>query len=260
MDLLLDQLHKGNRVDNAFNKEARTQVVASFNDKHGSQYNKDVLENGYTNMRKQYTYIKNLLSQTGFVWDEEQLMVTANENVWDSYIKEHPDALSYRNKILANFNDLCIIFDGRNNDLCHKIDSDDHVLGTKSDGVLQSSAPPFCQGKPVKEPKARLATKKHPSTTPLFDQDSRKLQKIQSNNSGNVLSVAERVVISLRNQQKENASTTEHVMCQLQALPDLDEDLILDACDLLEDEIKAKIFLALDVKLRKKWLIRKLRP
>ncbi|KAI3956271.1 hypothetical protein MKW92_028094 [Papaver armeniacum] len=260
MDLLLDQVHKGNRVDNAFNKEAWTQVVSSFIEKHGSQYNKDVLENGYTNLRKQYNYIKNLLSQTGFVWDEEQLMVTANENVWDSYIKEHPDALSYRNKMLANFNDLCIIYDGRNNDLCHKIDSDDHVQGTKSDGVLQSSAPPFCQGKPVKEPKARSATKKHPSTTPLFDQDSRKLQKIESENSGNVLSVAERVVISLRNQQKENASTTEHVMSQLQSLPDLDEDLILDACDLLEDETKAKIFLALDVKLRKKWLIRKLRP
>lgn len=80
-------MHKGNRIDNAFNKEAWTQVVASFVEKHGSQYNKDVLENGYTNLRKQYIYIKNLLSHTGFVWDEEQLMVTANENVWDSYIK-----------------------------------------------------------------------------------------------------------------------------------------------------------------------------
>ncbi|CAG7894083.1 unnamed protein product [Brassica rapa] len=40
----------------------------------------------------------------------------------------------------------------------------------------------------------------------------------------------------------------------------MDEELILDACDLLEDDLKAKTFLALNVKLRKKWLLRKLRP
>ncbi|MCL7030671.1 hypothetical protein MKW94_006273 [Papaver nudicaule] len=259
IDLMLDQVHQGNRVGNAFSKEAWTQIVASFVEKHGSQYGKDVLKNQYKNLRKQYNYIKNLLSQTGFVWDADRLMVTANENVWDSYVKEHPDAHSYRTKILANYNDLCKIFDGRNNYSCHEIDPDSDVPGIRSDGLLQSSAPPY-ESKPVREPKVHSATKKHPSTTPLSGQDSRKLQKIENGNSASALSEAEGVVVSLRNQQKENVSTIEHVMSQLQALPDIDEDLILDACDLLEDEIKAKIFLALDVKLRKKWLIRKLRP
>ena len=57
-----------------------------------------------------------------------------------------------------------------------------------------------------------------------------------------------------------NFISIENVITVVQALPDMDEDLILDACDFLEDEIKAKTFLALDIKLRKKWLLRKLLP
>lgn len=50
------------------------------------------------------------------------------------------------------------------------------------------------------------------------------------------------------------------VIKAVQALPDMDEDLVLDACDFLQKENNAEIFTALDVKFRRKWLIRKLRP
>ena len=56
-----------------------------------------------------------------------------------------------------------------------------------------------------------------------------------------------------------NSILIENVITAVHALSDMDEDLILDACDFLEDEIKAKTFLALDVKLQKRWLLRKLR-
>lgn len=72
------------------------------------------------------------------------------------------------------------------------------------------------------------------------------------------------VVSSLSDKKKndDNSSSIsiERVIEAIQSLPNMDEDLVLDACDLLEDERKAKTFIALDVKLRRKWLIRKLRP
>jgi hypothetical protein len=63
-----------------------------------------------------------------------------------------------------------------------------------------------------------------------------------------------------KDDENSNSIPIENVIEAIQALPDMDEDLVLDACDFLEDEKKAKTFLALDVKLRKKWLSRKLRP
>jgi len=59
--------------------------------------------------------------------------------------------------------------------------------------------------------------------------------------------------------KKENSILIEDVVDVLQAMPDMDDDLLLDACDFLEDEKKGRIFLALDASLRKKWLMRKLR-
>lgn len=60
--------------------------------------------------------------------------------------------------------------------------------------------------------------------------------------------------------KKQNTFLIEDVIHVLQAMPDMDDDLLLDACDFLEDDNKAKLFLALDPGLRKKWLLRKLRP
>ncbi|KAL6988149.1 hypothetical protein U1Q18_013896 [Sarracenia purpurea var. burkii] len=66
-------------------------------------------------------------------------------------------------------------------------------------------------------------------------------------------------VTTLTNKNNDgNCVSTKNVVDALQAIPDIDEDLLLDACDFLENERKARIFLALDQTLRKKWLTRKL--
>ena len=81
------------------------------------------------------------------------------------------------------------------------------------------------------------------------------------NNMGNALLEMAIAVSSLRKKHKEEKPVSiENVIGILQAIPEIDDDLLLDACDFLEDERRARMFLALDSTLRKKWLIRKLRP
>jgi len=67
------------------------------------------------------------------------------------------------------------------------------------------------------------------------------------------------VAVTSLTKAKDDNFSVDKVITVLQEIPDLDDDLILDACDFLEDERRARLFLALAAPLRKKWLLRKLR-
>ena len=88
IELMLDQVGRGNKVVNTFNKQAWTDMLALFNAKFGPQHGKRVLRhNRYKKLWKYYSDVTVILKQNGFSWDETQLMVTADNDVWDAYIK-----------------------------------------------------------------------------------------------------------------------------------------------------------------------------
>lgn len=87
IDLMLEHLQKGNQIDGVFRKQAWMDMIASFNAKFGFNYDVDVLKNRYKTLRRQYNVIKNLLELDGFGWDDTRQMVTADDYVWQDYIK-----------------------------------------------------------------------------------------------------------------------------------------------------------------------------
>lgn len=167
--------------------------------------------------------------------------------------------MSYRDKVLGNFGDLCKIF---RNELLNQnlegqdltVETDHNALEMELEGVsgnLQCSA---------EDDQIPDQHRKRPAPLPLDPGYSSKAQKTDKEMQ-NDLSEMEGVATALVS-SKENRYYTaiESAIDALQAIPDIDDELLLDACDLLEDERKAKTFLALDVTLRRKWLLRKLRP
>ncbi|CAL5376558.1 unnamed protein product [Camellia sinensis] len=130
IDLLLDQVLRGNKIGHSFITQAWNEMVKSFNSKFGSHYDKEVLKSHYKHLREQYNDLKILLDHNGFSWDETQEMVTAEEYVWDSYTKAYPDAQLYKFKIVPSFNKLCVIYgeegsNGKPSNMAHSEDLDD---------------------------------------------------------------------------------------------------------------------------------------
>lgn len=87
IDLMLDQVHRGNRMGHTFNKQAWNDMLVMFNASFGSPYDVNVLKSRYTSLWKQFSDVKNLLDQNGFSWDSTRQMVVAERYVWDAYIK-----------------------------------------------------------------------------------------------------------------------------------------------------------------------------
>ncbi|KAK6912481.1 Myb/SANT-like domain, partial [Dillenia turbinata] len=255
IDLMLEQVHEGNKIDGTFGQQSWAYIVASFSEKFGLQCDKCVLENRYFCFLKEYQDIQNLLSHSGFKWDETQNTISAEDDVWEAYTKEHPDAISYRGKSLGNYNDLCMIFGDGNSDEgfgCFGLDieTDHHVLGMDIDGV-----PEYIES-PIKDLEMLEQNRKRFAGTPSASERSGKVLK--TDKVGSFVEMANGVSTLVGKEVPKNYVLMENAIDALQSIPDMDDELLLDACDLLEDEMKAKTFLALDAALRKKWLLRKL--
>ncbi|KAI8569315.1 hypothetical protein RHMOL_Rhmol02G0269400 [Rhododendron molle] len=256
IDLLLEQIRARNEISHTFDEQDWAFINVSFSEKFGVQFDTHMLENQYMNLMKEYNDISSLLDQNEFAWDETLQIIVADDDVWEAYIKEHPDAVTYRNKIIGYFNDLCILFGSgiANGGLSCQVpgmEFDDVALDIKMDEI--SGYVQICTDIDDSD-----EGKKRPIAVPSASGRSSKVQKTcyevrepSSDKTG--------IFAKLVNKKEEKSYVSiENAIDALQAISDIDDELLLDACDLLEDERKAKTFLALDVNLRKKWLLRKL--
>lgn len=270
IDLLVDQVNKGNKIGQTFIAQSWIDMVKSFNANFKSNHDKDVLKNRYKHLKRLHNDINTLLGETGFSWDNKREMVAAEDHIWDAYFKVHPDSRSYRVKTVPNYNKLCVIYgednsEGRYSRLARNV-ADVSSIGENNGTHLlpnnlttNSNNPTTIEEinpQTTSKETATITNKKRATKPQLAFERVGKMQKNQKDDIREAFTDMANVVSKLVNGKTNDV--IEKAVDALQLLPDLDDDILLDGCDVLEDEKKAKTFLALDVSLRKKWLLRKL--
>lgn len=87
IEIMLENLRKGNRSKSTFSKQAWNDMLGSFNAKFCFQFSKSFLRRRYRKLLKHYSDVQSLLLQKGFSWDDKQKMIVADDLAWDNYIK-----------------------------------------------------------------------------------------------------------------------------------------------------------------------------
>ena len=195
-------------------------------------------------------------------------------------VQAHTNARQYMTRPVPYYQDLCVIcrelgIDGRDTHTHSGYDEPDEIPEVKFQGLLKISESPTASLSSEEQQLGELKESSHShsglrkSKRQLENPSNTATPKISRKNDGDrdmasalreVVTAASSISEKKKDDENSGSISIESVIEAVQALPDMDEELVLDACDFLEDEKKAKTFLALDVKLRKKWLMRKLRP
>lgn len=87
IDLMLEQVNRGNKIGETFTEQAWADMAESFNAKFGLQTDMFMLENRYILMMKERDDINSILNLNGFTWDEETQSIVAEDEYWEVYIK-----------------------------------------------------------------------------------------------------------------------------------------------------------------------------
>uniref|UniRef100_A0A5B7BRF2 Myb/SANT-like domain-containing protein n=1 Tax=Davidia involucrata TaxID=16924 RepID=A0A5B7BRF2_DAVIN len=266
---LVEQVKLGNKLEKNFKPVAYTAVVTTLNENFALDLTKENIKSRLKTWKKLYGLVKEVLSHRGFVWDEERKMVVATDSVWNEYIKMHPDAKFLRARSIEYFDELRIIIDNNHATGCFCVTGAKGDMNPTSNNEEHEETP--LQNVFVDEEMSKdntnngtqgssQQTRARPSSSSHSKQPSKKrhgsdlMVEMMSTMAANIGRIADALTGS------NQSVCLDELFEMVQNIPGFDDDLIIEACEFLSlDEKRAKMFLKLDERLRKLWLLKRLR-
>ncbi|MED6149970.1 hypothetical protein PIB30_067721 [Stylosanthes scabra] len=271
-ELLVKQVMLGNKSEKNFKTSAYTAAQTVLNDRFGLNLTKENIKNRLQTWRKQYILVKEMISQQRFQWDEGQKMVVGSDSEWKEYIMKHPDARDLQGRCIQNFHALGIIVgneqvngnlykDCERLDVNHTPNYEEHAdtppltLGNHGDGMSHDDNA---------SDKVQSSSDSEQTRARPWSSDSKQASKRRRTSDVmlEMMSVMAADISRIADALAERNKTVwlEEVIEKIQNIPEFDDNLIIEACEFLcFDEKRALMFLKLDERLRKKWLLKRLR-
>ncbi|XP_058108674.1 uncharacterized protein At2g29880-like [Magnolia sinica] len=109
LNTLLEQIALGRKSDNGFKREAYQAAAEQVSNETHVCVNWSNVVNRMKYHKKCYNDVKDMLSASGFGWDNERKVVTAPDEVWEAYLKSHPRTERLRGKRIERMDDLAVI-------------------------------------------------------------------------------------------------------------------------------------------------------
>lgn len=113
IELLKDYNVPGYRTQNAWSKEAWTNIVNRMNQKFGLSLTLKQVKQKEQDLKKDFRSVKDLVGESGFGWDHNKMMVVAPYEVWETFGERvNKDALIWRDKSFPYYDDLFVLYEG----------------------------------------------------------------------------------------------------------------------------------------------------
>ncbi|XP_058103645.1 uncharacterized protein LOC131247257 [Magnolia sinica] len=135
-DTFLEQVALGRKANNGFKRVAyqiatdevtkHTEVIVTWQN----------MSNRLRYYKREYTAVKDMLAASGFGWDSKRMVVTAPDEVWEQYLRSHPNAVRLRDKRIDRMDDLTVIC-GSDQATSHYIRGSMSMAASASSSCLQ---------------------------------------------------------------------------------------------------------------------------
>ncbi|KAL4281102.1 hypothetical protein GQ457_03G028480 [Hibiscus cannabinus] len=110
IEALAIQAKSGNKFDKCFNENAYTAACIAVNSHFNLNLNNQKVVNRLKTIKKRYKVMRDMLSQDGFWWNPNTKMIECgSEDLWKRYVAVHPDAKGFRGKQIEMYDELKIV-------------------------------------------------------------------------------------------------------------------------------------------------------